>query len=72
MRAQPDLFPVPRAARAKPRVLMHMIDAGYIDAIGDALVMRCDRCGHTTEWMPEEPGDKRGRACPICNRREHA
>ena len=70
MSRQGDLF------GGKPkRVLMHAVDAGYSDGYhipltGAVVKMRCGRCGHGTGWVPEEPGDVRGRPCPKCNRME--
>ena len=59
----------PRAGR---RVLMHVVDAGYSDGYhyaftGAAVRLRCRVCGHDTGWVPEAPGDRKGRPCPACN-----
>ncbi|KJS38257.1 MAG: hypothetical protein VR70_10510 [Rhodospirillaceae bacterium BRH_c57] len=67
-----DLFG-PRPRR-KPRVMMHVYDAGEVPGMGCAICLRCARCGHDTDWvlMRTLSEDKRGRPCPNCNERETA
>ncbi|MCP1375368.1 hypothetical protein [Dyella lutea] len=59
-----DLFPHEPIPRAKPRVMMHVIDAG----VGLAL-FQCARCGHESDWVPygSLSDAKRGMPCPHCN-----
>ena len=75
MNAYPDLFPDLKPPRARPRVLMHVSDAGDVqsgraDDLGKPMcVMTCRRCGATTEWLVFETVTeaKRGIPCQACN-----
>ena len=60
----PDLFPDTKPPRAKPRVMMHVIDAG--DCIAK---FECAKCGAKSEWVPiaNITEGKRGIPCPTCN-----
>lgn len=59
-----DLFPQEPIPRAKPRVMMHIIDAG-----ADLALFECGRCGYDTDWLPYGSWSdaKRGMPCPHCN-----
>lgn len=59
-----DLFPEAPVPRAKPRVMMHVIDAGV-----DLALFECGRCGYNTDWVPyvSLSEAKRGMPCPDCN-----
>lgn len=65
-----QLDPPRRTARAKRRVLMHVIDAGDCGDCGEQesdVVLQCARCGHTTDWTRLRTTDaKRGVPCPCC------
>lgn len=64
----PDLFPGTKPPRARPRVLMHVADAG--DMLGKPMcVMRCARCGAETDWLVFDTVTeaKRGIPCETCN-----
>ena len=70
-----DLFPETIPTRAKPRVLMHVTDAGDVQsgAAGDLgkpmCRMLCRRCGTETEWLifDSVTEAKRGIPCQTCN-----
>lgn len=66
-----DLGPPPKTKRAKPRKLMHVVDAGPCDARDyDVIVaMQCNRCDLRTDWfaMPNVTSAKRGIPCPHCS-----
>ena len=73
----PDLFPEtvpapePRAPRAKPRVLMHVSDAGWSDHHDKPMcTMRCSKCGAESDWLIFETISeaKRGTPCETCNK----
>lgn len=70
---QLTLFVVPRPSRARPRKLMHVIDAGPDDGDWgpgqiDRVRFGCGRCGHETDWQPCLASiAKRGVPCPHCN-----
>lgn len=72
----PDLFPGTKPPRAKPRVLMHVSDAGdchsgAAEDLGKPMcVMRCSRCGAETDWLIFETVTeaKRGIPCEACNK----
>lgn len=74
----PDLFPGTKPPRARPRVLMHVCDAGQVsfgkrEDFGKPLcTMRCGRCGAETDWLIFETVTeaKRGIPCDACNK-EH-
>lgn len=61
-----ELFPgtAAKTARAKPRVMMHVIDAG--DCIAK---YHCAKCGAETKWLPFATitEAKRGIPCEACN-----
>ena len=71
----PDLFPGSKPPRARPRVLMHVADAGQChtgaaEDLGKPIcVMRCTRCGAETAWLIFETVTeaKRGIPCEACN-----
>lgn len=63
-----ELFEKP--ARAKPRVLMHVIDAGDNERGDKQLArLRCGKCGSETEWLEFDSvtAAKRGLPCEACN-----
>jgi hypothetical protein len=70
---QLDLFgDKPRRPRRKPRVLMHVIDAGDNDGEPDYAVIarfQCSRCSAKTDWLQVEnvTAAKRGIPCVACN-----
>ena len=72
----PDMFPELIPKRAKPRVLMHVSDAGAV-SIGDPrdfgkplCKMTCHRCGAESEWLIFDTVTeaKRGIPCETCDR----
>ena len=68
---QPTLFDDEPRKRAKPRVMMHVVDAGQGECYGGShiVVMQCGRCGHKTDWFQVNTTTegKRGKPCPKCN-----
>lgn len=70
-----DLFPDLLPPRARPRVLMHVCDAGVTDCgraedLGKPRCrMSCSRCGAESVWLVFDTitEAKRGVACPRCN-----
>ncbi|MGE0674829.1 MAG: hypothetical protein AB7O64_17425 [Methylibium sp.] len=72
----PDLFPGTKPPRAKPRVLMHVLDAsechtGAAEDLGKPMcTMLCIRCGAETGWLIFETVTeaKRGIPCEACNK----
>lgn len=66
----PDLFPGTKPPRAKPRVLMHVSDAGDNDDGRPICVMKCRSCGAETDWLVFETitEAKRGIPCEACNK----
>lgn len=60
----PDLFPGSKPPRAKPRVMMHVCDAG--DCIAN---FKCFKCGATSGWLDVAniSEAKRGIPCEACN-----
>ncbi len=61
-----DMFPGTKPPRAKPRVMMHMIDAGY--AAGQIGHFMCAKCGHDSDWVSATDTElRRGIPCPVCN-----
>ena len=72
----PDLFPGTKPPRSRPRVLMHVSDAGDVHSgraedLGKPMcVMRCARCGAETDWLIFETVTeaKRGIPCEACNK----
>lgn len=75
MTKQIDMFEALRPPRAKPRVLMHVSDAGQVhcgdqEDLGKPMCrMRCRRCEHETGWLVFEnlTQAKRGIPCPNCS-----
>ncbi len=66
----PDLFPGSKPRRARPRVLMHVIDAGWDDnSDGPICRMRCSRCATESDWLlfKNVTESKRGIPCEACN-----
>ena len=72
-----DLFPETLPKRAKPRVLMHVSDAGQV-SYGDPrdfgkplCKMTCRRCGAESEYLIFEniTEAKRGIPCDACNQK---
>lgn len=71
----PDLFPETLPIRSRPRVLMHVSDAGdssQLSANGRVkpmCTMRCTRCGTETGWLVFDTVTeaKRGIPCERCN-----
>lgn len=65
------LFPETRKQRAKPRVLMHVFDAGGCDSDEGTHIARfeCGKCGLKTDWLVMQTitETKRGIPCPNCN-----
>lgn len=57
------------APRARPRVLMHVSDAGEREDGQHICVMTCRRCGAVTGWLPfaNMTEAKRGVPCQACN-----
>ncbi|MEO1616991.1 MAG: hypothetical protein AAFV88_14135 [Planctomycetota bacterium] len=77
MKQQETLFAMPKPARAKPRQLMHVMDAGDYRGSFSAdrpdrhcARFRCRRCELETEWirMDTVSESKRGIPCPACNK----
>ena len=65
-----DLFPGTKPPRAKPRVLMHVSDAGGMGPPDDNWVrMQCTRCKTETDWLnfTTVTEAKRGIPCATCN-----
>lgn len=63
MKGQPMLFPELERARAKPRVMMRILDAG-----DEVASFECSRCGHRTGWVGATVTEqRRGKPCPQCN-----
>lgn len=65
----PQLFDNPPPPRAKPRKLMHVIDAGP-DYMSDRswVRMACRRCGHEQDFHDMHFRQAlRGVPCPQCN-----
>lgn len=65
----PDLFHGTKPPRAKPRVLMHVSDAGNGSEGKPICVMRCSKCGAETDWLEFDTVTeaKRGIPCEVCN-----
>lgn len=65
-----DLFPSTKPPRSKPRILMHVYDAGDAtqDGFDMACCFRCVKCGHKEDWvnMKNLTDAKRGIPCPKC------
>lgn len=74
-----DLFPETKPPRARPRVLMHVCDAGdchsgRADDLGKPMCrMACAKCGAETGWLIFETitEAKRGIPCEACNTAKH-
>ena len=73
MHRTPDMFPGTKPPRAKPRVMMHLRDAGQSDGRGPVYEYECGRCGHNTGWIAKPDGPRGGHLhhrvhpCPNCN-----
>jgi DNA-directed RNA polymerase subunit RPC12/RpoP len=71
----PDLFPGTKPPRARPRVLMHVSDAGDSGCCSESgrvkpiVKLACARCGAETEWLIFDTVTeaKRGIPCETCN-----
>jgi hypothetical protein len=65
----PDLFPGTKPPRQRPRVLMHVSDAGDGGEGKPICTMRCARCGAETDWLKLDTVTeaKRGIPCEACN-----
>jgi hypothetical protein len=65
----PTLFEIPSEPRAKPRVMMHTIDAGAGDELPCRVHFQCGKCGHDDGWheVATWTEGKRGLPCPKCN-----
>lgn len=71
MAKQQRPFDVPAKPRAKPRKLMHVIDAGPGYDGKDMCQFKCYHCGHESGWTLCKFGEaKRGVPCPKCNESE--
>lgn len=73
----PQLFAdAPKPARARPRVLMHVCDAGDVQCGAEADLgkpmcrLRCSSCSVETDWLTFETVTeaKRGIPCEACNK----
>lgn len=63
-----DLGPEPKTPRAKPRKLMHVIDAGPGIDNEDICKFRCRRCNYESGWITVKWSvARRGIPCPKCN-----
>lgn len=64
-----DLFPDTKPRRARPRVLMHVTDAGDGGEGKPMCVMTCRRCGAESGWLQFDSVTeaKRGIPCEACN-----
>lgn len=63
-RRQAELWDKPTQ---RPRVLMHLIDAGNIEG-ERAARFSCRKCGYETGWMPAGLTEqRRGVPCENCN-----
>lgn len=64
-----DLFPETIQARKRPRMLMHMIDAGDTGtSAGTWSQFKCRNCCHIEQYEGMTAAAiKRGVPCPICN-----
>jgi len=62
-----DLFPKP--PRQRPRILMHVIDAGYADRDKTIVKCKCKKCGYVSDWLVVDTitEAKRGLPCPKCH-----
>ena len=56
-----EMFAVP----VKPQPFVwRLLDAGYIDALGDVVEVQCPMCGHIPDWRQELTGAP---ACETCD-----
>ena len=66
-----ELFPELRKQRQKRKVLMHYIDVGINDCVGDpqVAIMKFTKCGKESGWIPFRTVTqvKRGIPCDTCN-----
>lgn len=72
---QSFLFETPKKKRTKPRVLMHVFDAGNCGGCDDGehdVCFECRKCGHQTDWVRVRTvtEGRRGVPCPKCNGQE--
>jgi DNA-directed RNA polymerase subunit RPC12/RpoP len=68
-----ELFPIAKKPRAKPRIMMHLIDAGD-DGCGNqgalmVCLFKCPKCNKESDWLPinTTTEGKKGVPCPKCN-----
>jgi hypothetical protein len=69
---QAELFA--RPPRQRPRVMMHVVDAGNAAGAGKIIIFVCRSCGYSTNWIEDTKTvseNKRGMPCPQCNRGEN-
>jgi DNA-directed RNA polymerase subunit RPC12/RpoP len=59
---------MPKPPRNRPRVMMHVIDAGVME--GNICIYKCKQCGRETDWLEYETVTqaRRGIPCPDCNK----
>ncbi len=60
-----------RPTPQRPRVMMHVVDAGNLPGGGKGIVFECRRCRYNTGWLHDNQtvtANKRGLPCPRCNR----
>lgn len=74
MSNQPRLFDDDPKSRARPRIIMRVVDAGdsgcsVSDGGSHIVVFQCGKCGHRTDWtlVKTVTEGKRGKPCPKCN-----
>lgn len=73
-----ELFDKP--PRRRPRVMMHVLDAGSsgcCDEAGSSIEVacfRCRHCGYESDWIRIRnlSDGKRGHPCPRCNSDRHS
>lgn len=68
MKQSRRLFDTPLRPRAKPRVLMHAIDAGSGPSGRVQAKFQCQKCGHTDWMLCSLTEMRRGEPCPKCNK----
>lgn len=69
MSQTPDFFPEPKPARAKPRVMAHVCDAGC-SCESEIARFECKACGWQAAWLniASITEGKRGVPCEVCNK----
>ena len=72
---QGTLFDPP--PRRRPRVIMHVIDAGHADGIGAGkhlVHFQCGKCGHDGGWwvVGSVSEGRKGAPCPVCSHEEES